>query len=238
MKRFLQTWMAVSAVSILSTVALADGFSGNQLQGKALPPITERPATTVSSVEGVKAPKDGSLLTLQNGSVLYIVGDSTLHQYELGAKSLQGSAVVPATTAGLLKALTTGKAGQMTLVVPVTSLKSKESGLDDNAYKALKATENPEIRFTLKSEKVSADGVMTTKGSLTIAGTTQPITLTPKVEVKDGSVRLTGVQKLKMTDYGITPPSVSLVVTSITCTDEVSIHYDVTFATAKEEAAK
>lgn len=236
MKRFMQTWTVATAALTLATLAWADGFSGNQLQGKALPPVTERPATTIGPVDGVTSPKGGVLLTLQTGSVLYIAGESTLHEYELGAKSLKGSAAVPATTAGLLKALEAGKVKHMSLVVPVTSLKSKESGLDDNAYKALKAADNPDIIFTLKSEKV-ADGVMTAKGDLTIAGVTQKVTLTPTVEVKDGSVHLTGVQKLKMTDYQITPPSVSLLVTSITCTDEIAIHYDVTFASSKEEAS-
>ncbi len=236
MKRFMRTWMTATAALTFATLAWADGFSGNQLQGKALPPVTERPATVIGPAEGVTAPKGGVLLTLQTGSVLYIAGDSTLHKYELGAKSLKGSAAVPSTTAGLLKALEAGKVKEMSLVVPVTSLKSKESGLDDNAYKALKATDNPNITFTLKSEKVTG-GVMTAKGDLTIAGVTQAVTLKPQVEVKDGFVHLTGVQKLKMTDYQITPPSVSLVVTSITCSDEIEIHYDVTFANSKEEAS-
>jgi hypothetical protein len=40
---------------------------------------------------------------------------------------------------------------------------------------------------------------------------------------------LTGVQKLKMTDFGIAPPSISLLVTSIDCKDEITVHYDVAF---------
>ena len=230
MKKISKMTLTVLGLAFMAVPTLRAEFSGNQLQGKALPPVTERPATVIGPVDGIAAAKGASLLTLQEGSILYIAGDSTLHKYELGAKSLKGSAAVP--SGDLAKTLQAGKVKTMTLVVPVTSLKSKESGLDDNAYKALLAKDNPDITFVLKSEKVAGD-VMTAKGDLTIAGVTQAVTLTPKVEVKDGSVRLTGSQKLKMTDYKITPPSVSLVVTSITCTDEIEIHYDVTFAAAK-----
>src|ERR1019366_9392408 len=114
----------------------------------------------------------------------------------------------------------------MELVVPVNNLKSKESGLDDNAYKALQAKDNPTIKFDLEGETLKGN-IMTAKGTLTIAGATVPITLSPEVEIKGDQVRLKGVQKLKMTDYKVTPPSISLLVASITCTDEIEIHYDV-----------
>ncbi len=223
--------------------ATKSSFSGNQLMGASQPPVTERPATVLGPVEGVTAKTGSSLLVLQPGSVVYLVGDSTLHKYEMGAKSLQGSAVVKASAkslsadGGLLKALQAGKAGSMALVVPVNFLKSKESGLDDNAYKALNAKDFPEIKFELSKETLAPgaqDGtyVMTADGNLTISGVTNPITLTADAQIKDNQVRLKGVQKLKMTDYKITPPKFNLVVTSIVCTDEIEIHYDVTFAPA------
>ncbi len=225
-------------------------WSGNQLMsGHAIPPITERPATILGPVAGV-APKAGSsLLVLKPGSVLYLKGGSTLHDYEMGAKSLQGSAVLKASTdslmtdEGILAALKAGKAESMALTVPVTFLKSKESGLDDNAYKALNTTQFSEINFALESETLvsgsNADTyVMTAKGSLTVSGVTQPVVLTADTTVKDGVIRIKGIQKLKMTDYKITPPVFNLFVTSIKCTDEIEIHYDVLFALAEDAAAK
>jgi len=231
----MRTWLATSTALLLATLASADNFSGNQLQGaKAQPPITERPATIVGPADGVTADTGTTILALQTGSLLYILGDSTLHQYELGAKSLKGSAVVKLSATGLAKSLRSAHAA---LVVPVTQLKSKESGLDDNAYKALKAKDDPEIRFDLKSIKLAADNTAAVQGDLTIAGSTQPIVLNAQAKVTDTSIELSGVQKVKMTDYQITPPSVSLVVTNITCSDEIEVHYDVTFASTKEEAA-
>ena len=218
----------VSADKPAATPEKKSGFSGNQLMMNAKPPITQSPASVVGPVKDISAPKGGSLLVLQKGSVLYIAGDSTLHKFEIGAKALQGSAALK-TSGGLEKALKKDGVASMTLVVPVNQLKSKESGLDDNAYKALKAKENPEIKFVLKSETL-ASGVMKAKGELTVAGEPVPITLTADTTVTDGQVRLKGVQKLKMTDFKIKPPSISLLVASIDCKDDIEIHYDVVFA--------
>jgi polyisoprenoid-binding protein YceI len=230
MKRFMQIWMATLAALVLSAMAWADG--GNQLM-KNQTHWYQAAAETVGPVDGISA-KEGTLLTLQAGSNLYMEGGSTLHMYQMTAHSLKGSAVVKGSATDLVKALKAGKVGTMSLVVPLSTLKSRESGLDDNADKALQAKENPEIRFDLKKEKLAAGTasgayVMTATGTLTIAGTTKPITLTADVTVVNNQIHLKGVQKLKMTDFKITPPSISLVVTSITCTDDIEVTYDVVF---------
>ncbi len=215
--------LTFAATTIDRSQALAAG-SGNQL-------MQNQTHWYEKAAEVGPAAKGGSLV-LKTGSFLYLEGDSTLHKYQMHANALQGSATVPA--GDLLKALKAGKVEAMTLVVPLKDLKSRESGLDDNANKALKSKENPEITFALKSETLKAGAaadsyVMTAKGNLTIAGTTAPIVLKADVTVKDGKVELKGDQKLKMSDFKVTPPSISLLVTAITCTDDIDIHYDVIF---------
>jgi hypothetical protein len=223
---FLAITLAITGVDHSPALA-AD--TGNQLM-KGYTHWYEKAAESIAPVKGFTA-KDASLV-LKAGSYLYLEGDSTLHKYQMHANALEGSASVP--QGDLLKALKAGKVDGMTLVIPLKDFKSRESGLDDNAYKALKSKENPEIRFALKSETLKAGAtagsfVMTAKGSLTVAGATAPITLKADVTVKDGKVELKGVQKLKMSDFKVTPPSISLLVTAITCTDDIEIHYDVIF---------
>lgn len=229
MRKFTLGLITIMGLMMASAIAaLADGtFTGNQLT-KAYVPWYQKAADTVGPVTG--AAKGG--LVLQAGSFLYLEGDSTLHKYQMHANTLLGSAVLKNSKGDLTKTLKANGVDSMELVVPVSTLKSKESGLDDNAYKALSAKDNPAIKFELDSETLK-DGVMAAKGNLTIAGVTVPVTLSPATEIKGDSVHLTGVQKLKMSDYKVKPPSISLLVTSITCTDEISIHYDVTFAPAK-----
>jgi len=230
MKRFMQIWMGILATLVLSTMAMADG--GNQLMQNQTH-WYEKAAETVAPARGVST-QSGTLLTVQAGSVLYMVGGSTLHEYQMNAHSLRGSAVLKGSAKDLAKALKSGQVGAMSLAVPLDTFKSRESGLDDNADKALKAKENPEIQFELKKAKLKAgttEGtyVLTATGTLTIAGESKPITLTGDATFTDNQLRFKGVQKLKMTDFKITPPSISLVVTSITCTDDIEVHYDVIF---------
>ncbi len=211
----------------------APSGGGNQLQQNQAH-WYQAAATQVGPVDGVTA-DTGTLLTLQTGSVLYMEGGSTLHEYQMNAHVLKGSAVVKGSAPDWLEALKGGKAGAMRLVVPIATFKSREGGLDDNAAKALKAKDNPVIRFDLTAEKLAAGAaegtsVLTAVGTLSIAGNTEPVTLTSDVAVTNNQIHLKGIQKLKMTDFKITPPSISLLVTSITCTDEIEVHYDVIFA--------
>ncbi len=237
MKKFTQTIIAAmglitgTALMVLTNTkpATADG-GGNQLM-KGSTHWYEKAADAVKPAPEVTA-KSGTLMVLQAGSYLYMEGDSTLHKYQMHANTLLGSAVLKAAAGGdVSKALKAGEIGSMVLTVPVNDFKSRESGLDNNAYKALGAKDNPVIKFVLLSETLEG-GQMTAKGNLTIAGVTVPVVLSGVATVTGNKVEFKGVQALKMTDFKVTPPSISVIVTSITCTDAIAIHYDVIFAPA------
>jgi hypothetical protein len=242
MKYFGQILMVVMGWVVPHTLALgADNSadsSGNQLtQGGHW---FEHPAMTVGPVPGIVAP-DGTLLTLQPGSFLYLEGDSTLHKYQMNAKTLEGSAVVQAPASeSLMKSLQASKVKAMTLLIPLKTLNSKDSGLDKNAYKALKAKDDSQIKFeltgeTLKAGKAPGSYVMTALGVVTVAGESALMTLTADTTFKGHQVRLQGVQKFKMSDFKVKPPTMTIVIISVTCTDEIEVHYDVTFAAKSTE---
>ena len=228
---------AIALLAFTPVLLRADGgFSGNQLT-KGYTPWYAKAASIVGPVTDAKLlAGNDSTLTLQPGSSLYMEGDSTLHKYQMRAGTLLGSAIVSVLPGRDLSAL---KIDQAVLVVSLKDFKSKESDLDSNADKALKAAQNPEIRFSLSHGTFSpgtAPGsyLLNAQGTLSVAGQSAPVTLSADASLKDGTIRLKGVQKLKMTDFGVTPPSISLLVTSITCTDEIEIHYDVTFAASSK----
>ncbi len=224
---------AIAFLAFAPVLLRADGgFSGNQLTQGYTPWYAKAASITGPVTDTKPLAGSGATLTLQPGSSLYLEGDSTLHKYQMRAGSLLGSAKVATLPESNLVAL---QITQASLVVPLADFKSKESGLDNNAYKALKSAQNPEISFSLLKGLVTAGAApgtytFTAQGTLSVAGQSAPITLSADASLKNGAIRLKGVQKLKMTDFGVAPPSISLVVTSITCTDEIEIHYDVTFA--------
>jgi hypothetical protein len=204
---------------------------GNQLM-KDYVHWYEKGAETVGPVEGMAGART---LTLQPGSFLYVEGGSTLHNYQMTAKALEGSAVLKGSASpSLITALQTGQVKAMTLVIPLKTLNSRDSGLDKNAYQALQAKDYPEIKFKLTSETLTAGAdsesyVMTALGTVTVAGQSAPVTLRADATFQNDQVRLKGVQELKMTDFKIIPPKMSILIVSVTCTDQIEIHYDVTF---------
>jgi hypothetical protein len=234
--------ITVSTVVVLAGDSSPVGTENHSADKKPAPGNVqwyEKAAEKVGPAGGAAA-KDGDLLTLQMGSMAYMEGNSTLHKYQMNAQSLRGSALLKTSSKNLVKDIQDGRVGPMSFAVPIDTFKSKDSGLDKNAYQALKASDDPEIKFLLTSEtlKPGMDAgtfIMTAKGSLTVAGQTAPITLTADTTVKGDQIRLKGIQQLKFTEFKIKPPSASILFVTITCADEFEVHYDVTFAPSKSE---
>jgi polyisoprenoid-binding protein YceI len=101
--------------------------------------------------------------------------------------------------------------GSLSFSLPVLNLKSGESKLDKNAYKALKTDRYKNIVYKLRSSKVMAGKnkgyLVKTQGDLTVAGVTKSISMDVICTVNpDASITCTGSEKLKMTDYNVEPP--------------------------------
>src|SRR5262252_3225209 len=155
------------------------------------------------------------------GSVLWLEGTSTVHEYESrttqpAVKLLRDAAVTdPADVAALERWLRTGGLRGLDLVVPLATMHSKRGEtLDKNMLKALKAVEHPEITFHVTATRlapaagdtlaVSADGV------LRVAGAERPITVAGWLAAGDAGVWLEGEHGLLMSDYGVKPPTMML----------------------------
>lgn len=115
----------------------------------------------------------------------------------------------------------------LVFTLPVTSLKSEHKTMDNNTYKALKANKHPEIAYTLSSATVTPVNATTytikTRGKLTIAGTTRETDVEGTAKLNaDNSITVTGSKKLRMTDYGVTPPKVMMIKTG----NDLTISYN------------
>lgn len=136
-------------------------------------------------------------------------GTSNLHDWVMNGKS--GSIEANLNMASNVNYL----AGiqSLTFTMPVKSLKSTEGSLmDSRAYDALKEEKYHNITFKLLSATPANTQANKTQfqvtGLLTISGVTKQINMTANaVRNADGSIIISGQQKLKMTDFGIKPPS-------------------------------
>jgi polyisoprenoid-binding protein YceI len=139
-------------------------------------------------------------------------GTSTLHNWTMNAQTFDGEAQFGFKT-GNEHELSSIKA--LTFSLAVVDLKSGESGLDKNAYKALKSSDYKSIIYKQISATISPDNgnkfLIKTRGNLTIAGVTKEVTVPVYASVNaDGTISCTGSEQLNMTDYGVKPPKFML----------------------------
>ena len=103
-------------------------------------------------------------------------------------------------------------AAAVSVSIPVTSIRSESDRMDRLMQKALKATAHPNITYQMGSSSFSqrsGEGfTVRTTGKLTIAGTTRDVTMDVAAKpAGDGRYILTGQVPIKMTDYGVKPPT-------------------------------
>lgn len=145
-------------------------------------------------------------------SNMSLSGTSTLHDWTMIARGFDNESVF-IFEPGKDKALKGIQSLQFSL--PAENLKSDKKGLDKNAYKALKTDQHKNIAFKLKSAEVThiKDDIyhVSALGNLFIAGVSKLISLQVRCTVNaDKSITCSGSQKLKLTDFDITPPSFML----------------------------
>jgi polyisoprenoid-binding protein YceI len=146
--------------------------------------------------------------TPTKGAFVRIEGTSTLHEWKMESTAINGQITAPPIAQWTSGAPVDGDA---TVAIPVTSLKSEHAKMDKIMADALKAAKNPNIKYELTSAVVAQPGatfLLDTRGKLTIAGVTRDVEM--KVSgIRDsaGTYFLTGQVPIRMTDYGIKPPT-------------------------------
>jgi polyisoprenoid-binding protein YceI len=158
-----------------------------------------------------------------------IDGTSNLHGWHQKIEKISGKGEVKQ---GADKSLSLQA---LNIVIQVNSIKGSEgSGMDSKAYKALKADKFPEITFALTEPVANIPYGASTysvaaKGHLTIAGVTRSITMPVKIALsEDKKIIVDGVQQVKMTDYGIDPPTALLGM--LKTGDVITINFKTTFS--------
>jgi len=167
-------------------------------------------------------------LEAEPDSAVWLVGDSTLHPYTSRTTHFKASGTLDSPSLDAI--LQQSALKTFDVVIPVTSLKSKEAALDKNMYKAVNAESCPDISFHLSSYAVSKDTAITegyraqVNGTLTIACQERPVMLETGLASGLGALRAQGHYALLMTDYGVKPPTMML--GTIRTKNSVVIHFD------------
>jgi len=167
-------------------------------------------ATTLSAQTGAVR------LQLAPGSQLSFDGTSTLHGFTCTTSTMQAYIDVdPSYQTANLNAIA-HPIVNVQVVIPVRSLKCG-GDLENNMYKTLNATQFPYVIYKLTSYDMVAETATAskfsaaTRGELTIAGKETPIQMTiDAARGADGVVSATSEQAIKMSAFGIKPPTFML----------------------------
>jgi hypothetical protein len=127
------------------------------------------------------------------------------------------------------------------VTVPVRSLQSGKSLMNDIMWDNLKVKDNPSIKYNMtewkpRDRKPGEPLQFDTKGDLTVAGVTKPIDMVVTLTPEGDKLKATGSKELKMTDFGMKPPSPSIGLGLIKTADEVKITFE--WITARKDAKK
>ena len=159
-------------------------------------------------------------------SNLTINGNSSVHKWKVETKVIGGFLNVDSVALG--KTGTPQASG--TVIVPVRQLKSGKKRMDEVMHAAMNEPKHKLIKFTITGLEVTSvkDGVSTCAGSgaIEINGKKQPLNFEVNIANKAGQLTVSGLVPIKMTDFGITPPSPKLPTGSIQTDPEVKIEFD------------
>lgn len=169
-----------------------------------------------------------------NAQESYILGDGST--IKVDGSSNRSDWSVEATSFSGMFTLTDGTPVEGGFSIPVSDMKSGRSLIMDRLmHGAFEADTNPEISFSMETaEPAEEEGWWTVNGTLSMAGASNPVTVMLEQQGGVGrTVRYAGSHELKMTDYGMKPPTAMF--GSLHTSEDVTIHFDLLLASTCEE---
>jgi len=194
--------------------------------------VLPAPALAAQSAVGgaLTPPETGAVLTIQPESRLWIEGTSTVRDFRCDATRVDGAVELDPARPSIAVADLQQSVRAVRLDIAVADLDCRNNTMNDHMRKALKADQNPGIAYRMTTYQLEVqeggDGVATLEGELTIAGTTQPVTIGATVAPgPDGTLKVQGSKEIIMTDFGVNPPK--LMMGALKVNPRVVVHFDV-----------
>jgi polyisoprenoid-binding protein YceI len=167
-------------------------------------------------------------LVLQPKSRIWANGTSNVKNFECTAAQI--NVTVETNRPNAVHAVTIGDkaVGKVDLTVPVATMDCNNSTMNDHMKDALKAGDHPVIEFALESYALvnAGDSVaITLHGTLTVGGTTKPVTIAAEAkDVGGGVLRVAGEYAMHMKEFDLKPPSLMMGMMKVA--EAVTVHFD------------
>ena len=161
-------------------------------------------------------------------------GTSTIHDWTSEVTDIKGSASLDVADGKLIGI------SALSIKVKVEGIESSKGRIMDNkTYKALESKDHPYIKFNLAVAKITPKGDklnIVANGPLTIAGSTKTVQIAAIGTYQGGSLHFSGSKDLKMTDFGIDPPTAML--GTLKTGDDITIDFSLVLDTAGNSSSR
>ncbi len=184
----------------------------------------------LAAVIAISATAQQDFILDSENSKLLVSGTSSAHDWEMEAQTFSCE-----TTLELNEDKVTGIEA-IDFSAEVEDLESGKRIMDNKAHDALIENRHPEIRYVVTSnDPVNiSDGKASLTGTLSIAGKSRKVEVTGDISATDNNTfSVRGEVSLKMTDFGIEPPTAML--GALKTGDEISVKFDFTFEKNQEQ---
>lgn len=160
-------------------------------------------------------------LTLTEESRFWIDGTSSVNSFTCESRAADGY--------GVLAGRNDVSQAKVEVVLPVVSFDCGRQRMNEDFYNALEMKQHPTIRYLLDTAEVitsqSDRYTLRTTGRLTIAGEQQSVVLDVQAQrLPGGRFRAEGSKAMRMSDFGIEPPTAMLGL--IKAHDRIVVRFD------------
>jgi len=170
-------------------------------------------------------------LSQSHDVVMNLAGTTPVRNWCMTAHGLSGEAIM------LVHEDRLADITSLRFSLPVHNLKGDGDGMDRDCYTALKAEKYPTIDFELLSTAIESYAnnsyLVRARGNLSVAGVTREVTLFMHgILDRNSTIRFTGSEELKMSDYHVERPS--LLLGLIHAGDAMTLTYSLIFTKAQQ----
>jgi hypothetical protein len=173
---------------------------------------------------------------LRPGSEIRIEGRSTVNTFSCRAEEVRGFGQL-ADNRSVRRTAAVSNEATVEIFIPVASFDCGQDRMNRDLLSALRAKEHPVIRYRLNRAELleayarGASYLLRTTGQLSIAGTERTVDITVAGKTRqDGLFEVEGAATLRMSDFGIDPPTAMLGMIKVH--DEITVRFDLLAASA------
>jgi polyisoprenoid-binding protein YceI len=166
----------------------------------------------------------------KENSELTVSGTSNLHDWEMVAETFSGETSITMDEGNITEI------SSVYFTCAVADILSDKRIMNNKAHDALKEKKHPEIKFQMNRGNAAklADGKIDLTGTLTIAGKPKTVNVTSDYQLDSGNkLSVMGEVTLKMTDFGIEPPTAMF--GAVETDDKVTVKYSFKFNKSRDE---